>query len=101
MAISKNPILKGFRGHIDKTVVVKQYPGGRTVITAYPDMSKVIPSKAQLAAKSRFGLAVNYAKEILSQAEEKSKANSRLPNRKGSLYHALIAEFMKNNPKNV
>ncbi|MBU0696763.1 MAG: hypothetical protein KKE39_09610 [Bacteroidetes bacterium] len=54
MANSNNPLLKGFRGHINKTIVVKQYPGNRTIITAYPDMSKVKPTAAQLAAKSHF-----------------------------------------------
>ena len=95
MAISHNPLWKVFRGHIEKTVVVKQYPGDRTIITAYPDMSKVIPSKAQLAAKSKFALAVAYAKNILANAEEKKLATTRLSDRKGKLYHALLSEFMK------
>lgn len=95
MAISKNPLLKGLRGHINKVIVIKQYPGDRTIISAYPDMSKVKPSEAQLAAKDRFAAAVSYAKNILSSAEEKSEAQNRLKQRKGSLYHALISENMK------
>lgn len=94
MAVSKNPLLKGFSGHIDKTVVVKQYPGGRTIVTAYPDMSKVKPSKAQLAAKSDFAKAVAYAKKILYDPIKKSTADAKLANRKGTLYHALIAAYM-------
>lgn len=96
MAISKNPFLKGFSGHIDKTIVVKQYPGDRTIITAYPDMSNVKPSKAQLVAKADFAEAVAYAKEIINNTTKKSTANTRLANRKGTLYHALIAEYMSN-----
>nr|WP_294896675.1 hypothetical protein [uncultured Pedobacter sp.] len=96
MAISKNPLLKGFSGHIDKTYVVKQYPGDRTVITAYPDMSKVKPSKAQLKAKADFANAVAYAKQVMNNGNEKLKAQERLAKRKGSLYHALIAEYMSN-----
>ena len=96
MAISKNPLLKGFSGHIDKTVVIKQYPGDRTIIAIYPDMSKVKPSKAQLAAKSDFAKAVAYAKDIINKPDKKSTANSRLIKRKGTLYHALIKEYMGN-----
>lgn len=96
MAISKNPFLKGIKGHIDKTVVVKQYSGDRTIITAYPDMSKVKPSEAQLVAKANFSKAVAYAKETISNTEYKKIANQRLAKRKGTLYHALIAEYMGN-----
>ena len=64
-------------------------------------MSEVIPTKAQLAAKSKFGNAVAYAKKIMGHAEEKLKANMRLNNRKASLYPILISEFMKNQHKNV
>jgi hypothetical protein len=98
MANSNNPLLQGFRGQILKTIVVKQYPGGRTIITAFPDMSRVKPSKAQLAAKARFAEAVAYAKSILLQSSEKSAASSRLAERKGSLYHALVAEYMQQHP---
>lgn len=85
MGISKNKFLKGFKGHIDKTVVVKHYPGDRIIITAYPDMSKVKPSKAQLLAKSNFAQAVAYAKETIHNAEKKSAANLRLAERKGKV----------------
>nr|MBC7613760.1 hypothetical protein [Pseudopedobacter sp.] len=98
MATSKNPLLKGFRGHIDKMIVVKQYPGDRTIITAYPDMSRVKPSKAQLAAKARFSDAVAYAKGIMNHLPDKELAARRLTDRKGSLYHALIAEYMQQHP---
>ena len=96
MAISKNPLLKGFSGHIGKAVVIKQYPGDRTIITAYPDMNKAKPSKAQLMAKSDFGEAVAYAKENINDTAKKEIANNRLAKRKGTLYHALIAEYMRN-----
>lgn len=98
MANTNNPLLKGFRGQIAKTIVVKQYSGDRTIITAYPDMSKVKPSVAQLAAKARFADAVAYAREIRSQPIQLNEAHSRLAHRKGSIYHALIAEYMKLHP---
>jgi hypothetical protein len=47
MAQSTNSLLlRQVRGQIGKQFVVKQY-GKKTVITAYPDMSNVKPSKAQ------------------------------------------------------
>ncbi len=98
MAISNNILLKGFSGHIDKIIVVKQYPGNRTIVTAYPDMSKVKPIAAQLAAKKRFGLAVAYAKNIRAQANLEAQAETRLANRQGGLYQALIKEFMQKDP---
>jgi hypothetical protein len=96
MAISKNPLLKGFSGQIAKTIVVKQYPGDRTIITAYPDMSNVKPTAAQLEAKSKFADAVAYAQNIKANPELKRLAENRLKSRSGTLYHALIREFMKN-----
>ena len=94
MAFSKNPLLKDFRGHIEKEVVIKQYSGNRSIITSYPDMSKVKPSQAQLLAKSNFAKAVSYAKETINDAKKKPLADIRLSQRKGTLYHALIAEFI-------
>ena len=95
MATSNNPLLKGFSGHINKTIVVKQYPGDRIIITAYPDMSRVKPSKAQKSQRSYFKEAVSYAKNILSNPVEKQLAQSRLFARTGSLYHALVKEYMQ------
>lgn len=74
MAVSKNPLLKGFSGHNNKTIVVKQYPGDKTIVTSYPDMSKVKPTAAQLAAKARFSQAVTYAKNILNEPNAKINA---------------------------
>ncbi|MBD3750508.1 MAG: hypothetical protein IE931_13535 [Sphingobacteriales bacterium] len=101
MATSNNPFLKGFRGHIEKTVVVKQYPGDRTIITAYPDMSRVKPSKDQKVQRSLFKEAVAYAKGILADSIENQKAQSRLYQRTGSLYHALLKEYMQQHSKKV
>ena len=94
MAVSKNPILKHFKGHINKQVVIKQYSDNRTIITAYPNMSKVKPSEAQSLAKSNFAQGVSYAKETINDSEKKSLADIRLSQRNGTLYHALIAEYI-------
>ena len=61
MAIITDPCDKEFRGHIDKTVVVRQYSNGRTILSSYPDMTKVELSDKQKAHRVRF-------KEIQEQA---------------------------------
>jgi hypothetical protein len=42
MGISKEPNLTGFRGTIEKTIVVRIDTWGRTIFSAYPDMSNII-----------------------------------------------------------
>lgn len=100
MGNSKNKLLTDFSGHIEKTIVVKQYSDGRTIITAYPDMSKIKPSEGQKEQRSLFKDAVSYAKNILDSPLEKNEAESRLSKRSGSLYHALLKEYIAQNSKN-
>lgn len=90
---SNNPLLKNARGKLGKFVVFKTYAYG-TVISNYPDMSKVKPSKKQLAEKKRFGDAVRYAKDVLADPEKKAALQAKLSPGK-SVYHAAIREFMK------
>ena len=96
MAKTNHPFLKDFRGSINKIIVVKQYPGDRTIITAYPDMSRVKPTAAQLAAKTKFAAAVAYAQHSKANINLNILAEKRLRARSGTLYHALIKEFMEN-----
>jgi hypothetical protein len=94
MAISRNnPLLKNIRGRIGKDLVLKVYSYG-TVISSYPDMSRVKPSKKQLAAKHRFGDAVRYAQAVMADPGKKDAWQARLPEGK-SVYYAAIAEFMQ------
>ena len=93
MAISKNPLLKNASGKIGKSIVLKNYSYG-TVISAYPDMSKVKPSKKQRQAKNRFAEAVQYAKSILANPKKKAALKAKLPRGK-SVYHAAIKKYLK------
>jgi hypothetical protein len=71
MAQSNSSILlRKMRGQIGKQFVVKQY-GKKTVITAYPDMSNVKPSKAQKVKRKRFAETVAYAQSILHDPVKK------------------------------
>lgn len=96
MAVSSNPVLKNIKGHIQKTIVVKQYIH-KTVITAYPDMSRIVRSEAQKKEQGRFKQAVAYARSILADPSQKSVFIKRLKPGQ-SVYHAAIAEFMKKVP---
>ena len=57
-------------------------------------MIKLKQCEAQLSAKSNFARAVVQAKETINSAGKKPLVNVRLASRKGTLYNALIAEYM-------
>jgi len=78
MAESRNNIIvRGMSGSIGKQLVFKQY-GDRTIVSAMPDMSKVVKSKKQKAENVKFSEASAYAQaqmaDPVSKAEYKAKA---------------------------
>ena len=93
MAHSKESIiLHKMRGAIGKQIVVKQY-GNKTVITAYPDMSKVKPSKLQKLKRKKFAAAIEYARSIINDPVKKETYTKKL--KKGArVYNAAIKEFL-------
>ena len=93
MARSKNIILHNVRGHIGKEIVVKKY-GKKTVITKYPDMSGIKPSKLQKVKRSKFAEAVAYAQNILRTPALKTQYAKKVKRRQ-SVYHYAIKEYMK------
>ena len=93
MAISKNPFLRSFRGRINETIVVKQYKN-KTVLTAFPDMTKVKFSEAQLFEQSRMRQAAAFASAIVKDPEKKA-AYAATIQAGSSVYHAAIAEFLR------
>ena len=93
MASGKNIITDGLSGGIGKQIVFKQY-GDKTVVTRYPDMSNVQPSKAQKARRGRFAEAVQYARGILADAKQKAAYQVKIGKGK-SVYHAAIKEFLE------
>lgn len=85
--------MDGFSGSIDKTIVVRQLSGERTVISKYPDMSKVIPSAEQKKQRSKFAEAQAAAKEFLADPVNKAHYKSRC--KPGQRAHGLyISEWM-------
>lgn len=92
MAKSKNILLNGMSGTIGKQLVIKQYSHA-TVVTGYPDMSGVKPSKLQKHNRGRFAEAVQYAKSVLQDAKKKSEYQKKIGKGK-SVYREAIKEYM-------
>lgn len=69
MAKTVNPLFVGLRGSIGKQLVFKQY-AQCTVVTKYPDMSKVIRTPLQKKKNVVFAEAVKYARGILKDPEK-------------------------------
>jgi hypothetical protein len=94
MARTNNPLWVGWKIGLGKTVkpfIIKKR-GGKTFISKYPDMSKVIPSEAQLESNSRFADAVEYARSII--ADPVKKANYKVRDGK-SVYLSAIKDYME------
>ena len=90
--LTENNLLKGLRGHIGKKMVFKQY-GDKTVVAAYPYMSKVNKSALQKLKHGWFKDAVVYAQKILRNRELKAQYQQKV--KKGeSVYHYAIKEYL-------
>ena len=88
-------ILKNLHGAIGKTIVVKQY-GSKTIVTAYPNMSRVKRSSTQKRNSKLFKEAVAYAQSINRDEKKKEAYRKKKKLRKGtSVYHAALSEFMR------
>jgi hypothetical protein len=92
--VPKKSILSKAKGRIGEEIVVKQYSYG-TVITRYPDMSKVKKSVLQKKEQSLFKEAIKYAQSIIRDPKKKAEYSKKLPKGK-SVYHAAIQEYLKN-----
>jgi len=89
---TSNILLHQVTGHIGKQIVVKRY-GNKTVITAYPDMSRVKPTRLQKAKRKLFANAVAYARAINNDPLKKETYKKKL--KKGqSVYNYAIREYM-------
>ncbi len=92
---TNNTLLKQISGHIGKQIVIKQY-GDKTVVTKYPDMSKIKPSPLQKEKQKIFAEAVKYAKAINRDPAQKKKYEKKV--KKGqSVYHYALKEYLQKN----
>ncbi len=94
MGRPKGSFDKEFRGTIDKKVVVRQNKVLGTILSVYPDMSKIVPSEAQLAQRAKLRRAQNYTKVLLSDPAIKAFYKERCGPRQRP-HNILISELMK------
>jgi hypothetical protein len=93
--VKLNSLLNGLSGTLGNAVL-KNYASG-TIISSRPDRSKVILSDVQKASNSKFKHAVAFAKGVLADPEKRKEYEAKVKPGK-SVYHTVVAEFMRNNP---
>jgi hemoglobin-like flavoprotein len=94
MAIAKGLIPKGLSGQLEGKLVFKRY-GNKTIVTKFPDMTNIKPSKEQKTQRKLFARAVVYAKVINNNPELKKAYKKKVKNRQ-TVFQYAMKEFMKN-----
>jgi hypothetical protein len=91
MAISKNMLLKGVTGSINKQIVIREV-NNKIVISAYPDFSNRVFTKKQLAHQEKMRQVNQEVKLIKSDEQLRNAAMLRLNVTRNKLHHALVRE---------
>lgn len=95
MAISKDNIVTHSLSGKLGNVIFKNY-GDKTVISKYPDMSRVVKSDKQLENQELFSAAHHYAKRMMADPVKKLAFIKTIP--KGKMaYHAAVSKYLKEN----
>ena len=95
MGIMKNPSDKEYRGRINDKFVIRQYTGfERTVLSMYPDMSKIKPSAEQKLKRLNFKEAQTIALQMLVNPEVKAFYRELCKGRQRP-HNVLISELLK------
>ena len=90
--------MAGMKGTLAKQVVFRQR-NGKTIVSAYPDMSERVLSPRQLKVNETMTRANRYAKAIIDNEQKRQEAQLRLDLPSNRLYTALVREFFKENYK--
>ncbi len=93
MARITHPVFQQLSGSIGGQLVFKQY-GDKTVVSKFPDMSRVTPSHRQQAGRSLFAEAVAFAKTINNDPVKKAQYQQMIGKGR-SVYHYALQEYMK------
>jgi len=94
MATTKSLLMINTSGHINKEIVFKRY-GDKTVITAYPKMSKVKRSEKQKRMNDMMEAANKAAHDVMKDDKLKMEAQVRLNVTSNKLYTSLVREFIQ------
>ena len=91
MAISRNLLLKGLTGSINKQLVIREV-NDRTIVSAYPDFSDRVFSEKQLAHQEKMRQVNREVRLIKADVQLRDAALLRLNVTRNKLHHALIKE---------
>jgi hypothetical protein len=91
MARVNNTAMEFTSGAIGKLLVWK-VRNGKTFVTKYPNMSKVVPSEKQLSEKNKFGDAIRYAQSIIRDPAKKRAYKAK---KGSSVYHSAIKDYLQ------
>ena len=94
MAISNNLLMSGVTGAINKEVVFRRV-GKKTIISAYPDMSKRKLSPKQKHINGLMKKANIATKAIIKNDQQRNAAQVRLNVPTNKLYTSLIREYFE------
>lgn len=90
-------LLGNISGGLGRQLVFKQYKD-KTVVTLYPDMSKVKPSAKQKEGRNVFAEAVAYAKGINNDPVKKAEYQKKVKAGK-KVYHFAMKEYLAQHKK--
>lgn len=98
MAIQTSAIFAGYRGNVDRQLLFRQC-GGKTVVSKFPDRSKVIYSELQLRAQKRFSEALSFARIVIQELglRDTYRIKASLLGYR-SAWNLAIAEYMSDHP---
>ena len=91
--VKDNDLIENLSGKIGKKLVYKTYAYG-TVVTRYPDMSKVKLSTKQKKSNNLFAEAVAYAKKVIADPVKRKKYEAKLAPGK-TVYNTALSDYMK------
>jgi hypothetical protein len=93
--VKNNDLTENLSGKLGRQLVFKTYSYG-TVVSRYPDMSKVKLSTKQKKSNALFAEAVAYARGVLADAVKRKKYEAKLKPGK-TVYNAALSDYMQKN----
>jgi len=101
MAIHTSPLFAGFHGSVYRQLLFRQRDG-KTVVSKFPNRSKVVYSEQQKWAQKRFSDAVDFARVVIKEPGLKKIYSIKASLlRFRSAWNLVIAEFMSDKPHEV
>jgi hypothetical protein len=97
--LNKGSLFNALQGTIGKEIVFKRY-ADKTVVSKYPDMSKVKTTKRQRAQRDLLKEANAYASTVLRDVELRKKFEKKLKAGE-SVFHKAKKEFFERQKKEI